>query len=895
MSEPTTKDWHLNQVRKFNEKQGTLKEVARVLESVLTKIKLRTDRTAIVQVRPKSLASFSEKAIRKKNKYSDPVNQLTDLVAGRIITYTRAGAERVRRQIEDLEIRDTKSREDGGLLIDWDNTIDTGERLKPEEFGYKAMHYIVQLVPPRVLDVRLDGWIEPYTMEVQVCTMMQHVWAAIGHDRVYKTRLKIPDALKRRLSAISALIETAQTEFDTGILALDRYLDFVACENQQEEDGMIWQSVVEVDHYDNTAHLRMGEHLAQSARWREAHDHFLQCDDSMPGILARRGRAAARNGDREKAKELFEQAIKQDTNDWSARCDLAELFEGRGDHNTALEQYRDAFAAAPHEPRVLTAYVAAVICQEGDLTCTQALRGALDATINECRHRAELGVDLPNAYFQIGRCYLFKGKDNVNKPDNLYKALEAYCKAGLVCRSLDVLEQERETVAKIFKQLKENAFGREVLEPYECAERLLCLLSVAVSQRSRQQGEDTESKADEKRAPLYGDPLDTAEENRRLTELATACEDAPSFKEPVVIVAGGCDRRYEEKLDPYRNTIGSAFKHFEGTVICGGTKAGISGVIGDVSSERGEAVKAIGYLPVELPDGDERDDKNYRIYAVRQVDAPAYSPVGPIQTWADLLLAGVQPSKVRLLGINGGYLSGFEFRLAIAMGATVGLIEDSGRAVSGLLTDPDWQRLGHFAKLISEAETIAPFVSAFCPMLEEIPEAEREKKLEELACAQHDEYRVGKQASEGYVHPSMFPWDKNLAEDYKRSNRQQVAYADRILRSEGFAIVPASDPRPAVDFNDEKWLNDEDCVKKLWQMARREHGRWNAERLAEGWQYGSERSLDKKTSPYLLPWEKLPHRIQEYDREPFQKLPALLEEVGLKIVQLRPDEASGDR
>lgn len=73
-----------------------------------------------------------------------------------------------------------------------------------------------------------------------------------------------------------------------------------------------------------------------------------------------------------------------------------------------------------------------------------------------------------------------------------------------------------------------------------------------------------------------------------------------------------------------------------------------------------------------MPIGDEPDEKNYHICDVEYTTGD-YSPMGPIQTWADLLLAGVDPSSVRLLGINGGKLCGFEFRLAMAMGSAVGL------------------------------------------------------------------------------------------------------------------------------------------------------------------------------------------------------------------------------
>jgi hypothetical protein len=76
----------------------------------------------------------------------------------------------------------------------------------------------------------------------------------------------------------------------------------------------------------------------------------------------------------------------------------------------------------------------------------------------------------------------------------------------------------------------------------------------------------------------------------------------------------------------------------------------------------------------------------------------------------------------------------------------------------------------------------------------------------------------------------------------------------------------------------------------LWRMARKEHGRFNAERLADGWRYGPVRDLKTRTSPYSLPWDKLPPFVQEWDRAPFRKLHDFLQPLELMVVRIHRKE-----
>ena len=68
-------------------------------------------------------------------------------------------------------------------------------------------------------------------------------------------------------------------------------------------------------------------------------------------------------------------------------------------------------------------------------------------------------------------------------------------------------------------------------------------------------------------------------------------------------------------------------------------------------------------------------------------------------------------------------------------------------------------------------------------------------------------------------------------------------------------------------------------------LAILEHRRWIAERTKIGWVYGETRDVDAKTSPYLVPWEKLPDRAREWNRSAIRNIPALLASENLAIAR----------
>ncbi len=157
--------------------------------------------------RAKDPESFLAKASKPRAddsgrpKYDDPLNQITDLVAARIITFLVEAVDRVCEVIEaEFEIVEH---------------TDMGAHTRAQGvFGYASKHYLVRLNATR-RELPEYAVLRNLVMEIQVRTAVQHAWAEFEHDIRYK--LDIPPDRKpefdRRFLLAAALMELADNEF----------------------------------------------------------------------------------------------------------------------------------------------------------------------------------------------------------------------------------------------------------------------------------------------------------------------------------------------------------------------------------------------------------------------------------------------------------------------------------------------------------------------------------------------------------------------------------------------------------------------------------------------------------------------------------------------------------
>jgi len=817
-------EWLKEQLEKFIEILPRYQIYARVLQMVLDKAVKEHTPLAIVQTRPKSIASFGEKALLKKHvgRYSDPVNRMTDLCGGRIIVPTKAEVKVISEFIENH------------FEIDMENSVDISKKLKPSEFGYRGVHYIVQfkpnVFPTKDIDVEIPEEIFGLRAEIQVKTILEHAWGVFTHDRAYKGAFKIPEKWEREMAALAAILEDADSSFASVEDGLRRYsASYGAYMTEEEMQKKIenLKIILAYDPQNIELAARIGKLAITVGDWPTAIEILSkQVNSGHPPVLRDLGVAMCklhRNRPNSKkylqGQKYLEAAIAANPKDTDAIASLAGTYRGI-DEEKARELYRRAFELDPSDAYPLGNYIEYETLRLQNTSIVLALRPVIDNAIQRCRDQTDVGMNLPWAFYDIGKFYLLRGMP--------YESLAAYAKAVQLSTASFMIETSRASLDRL-------AIIKDNLPGYEWARRLLLIGQVAKFPDKKL------TKELKSLASLKGKPI-------------------PS---PVVIVAGGSDAKIEQPTQGYRQVILDGFKYFEGAVVSGGTISGISGLVGETGEMYPDAVKTIGYIPRTLPAGIRQ---NNRYSEIRCTDGDSFSPLEPLQYWIDIITSGISPSEVKLLGINGGTISAVEYRMALALGAQLAVLEGSGGEVANLVYDDAWVDSKGLLRLPIDAATIAAFLGGAAPAME--PDIR-----ETISQAIHENYRAAKIKGSRIGDPAMVSWEE-LPDMFKESNLQQADDVFNKLLRIGCTVVKTEDRE--VD----KMIFTSDEIEV---MAEMEHARWNVERLLDGWKWSTNRDVLKKTSPYLVGWADLPEDVKEWDRETVSKIPEFLATVGLEI------------
>jgi len=828
--------WVRDNVARYAAVRERWKTHATVLQEVLERASKKLAPYAIVQARPKALASFAEKIQRKRKLYRDPLVDMTDLCGGRVITYT---ADQVRAVCAFIE---------KNFDIDWENSADVSQRLRPAEFGYRSVHYIVLfrrgVFPSDDVPVTIPEEVYGLKAEVQVRTILEHAWAAIGHDMTYKSALKVPAKYQRDFAAIAASLEAMDREFSRIQNELQTYVSSYGLylkPDQVEREIEVLRLVLECD-------PKNAELACRAARLAMSLGHWGKVLEILTPYVATGKDPGGKEGPRGPQPVLRDLGVAlcklQQAQPYSAEfargyahleaaaamggdpeslLALAEATRPR-DQNAAQDLFRRAFDADPSHPDCVNSYLENEISRRRDVAVVSMMGPALNAARERCRRQIEAEVNLPGAYLNLGKLCLLLGQ--------AYDALSAFAKAVRLCSSPDFLLAAQNSLASLEPVA-------DKLPGFAWARMLLQLA----------------------RAAKYPGP----ETNELLRRLATG--GATPIKGPVVIVAGGCHPSVEQHMQQYRQLLLEAFRGFSGTIVGGGTREGIAGLAGDVRQAYPGRVRNISYVPRMLPADAQLDRDTNRYDEIRKTEGVGFTPAEPLQNWIDMLASGVTPSDVKLLGLNGGDIAAAEYRIALALGAKVGLVEGSGRQAARIFDDPDWNNSENLLRLPEDTMTIRAFVGLGASRF---PDEHREA----VARAIHQAYRRNQVEEHAKSNPSLKGWDE-LPETLKHSNRAQADHIFEKLTLIGCGVRPLADPAPAAELT----------ADEVERLAEFEHGRWNAERLAEGWRWAEQKDVARKLTPYLVPWSALPDGVKKWDRDAVREIPALLAQIGLKIAR----------
>ena len=168
-----------------------------------------------VQMKPshriKSVDSYCQKVLIRKPK-EHPLLETTDKVGTRAVLLDTTDVNKVCRFIEQCDV---------WIVQEHAKDIDQIISEHPEEFTYQSDHYIVRPKDnyPAECDIKL------LTCEIQVRTILQHAYAEISHDTMYKKDISLSNQYKRKLASSMAFLEAADEKFVQIYKGMEEYND----------------------------------------------------------------------------------------------------------------------------------------------------------------------------------------------------------------------------------------------------------------------------------------------------------------------------------------------------------------------------------------------------------------------------------------------------------------------------------------------------------------------------------------------------------------------------------------------------------------------------------------------------------------------------------------------
>ncbi|MDV6373345.1 GTP pyrophosphokinase [Deinococcus arenicola] len=312
--------------------------------------------------RLKRPASLADKLRRKPGRYRT-LEDVTDLVAVRVITYFESDVAAVSRLLEDHH------------EINWEHSVDKSMMHDPDRFGYMGVHYVVK-VPPQVERFIPHVTDPPHHYEVQIRSILQHAWAEIEHDLGYKNREAVPREVQRRFYRLAGLLEMADEEFMNLHRLSHDYAETLP-ERVQTEPDSVFIDAQSITHLLDVSPVRdLDQAVAESLGVRLLHGwpdaerpqriaallHYVGIH-SVGGLLGelRRGRA-----------DILDFAAR-----WLPRLPEAWLPAGGARPGTSLVNY--ALLRACANPRLAPQEIITALDMSGILSAQQLVDSALDA------------------------------------------------------------------------------------------------------------------------------------------------------------------------------------------------------------------------------------------------------------------------------------------------------------------------------------------------------------------------------------------------------------------------------------------------------------------------------------------------------------------------------------
>lgn len=155
--------------------------------------------------RVKKIDSLLRKCEKKGYSSTD---EITDIVGIRVITFILEDAQKICDLIKEQ------------FNVDESNSIDKSSELGVDKTGYRSVHYTVRIDSSRCNLPEWDGHKEQ-VLEIQIRTLLEHAWASLSHDNLYKFSGVLPKEIEREFYLLAGNLEY----LDAGLQSLSDKLN----------------------------------------------------------------------------------------------------------------------------------------------------------------------------------------------------------------------------------------------------------------------------------------------------------------------------------------------------------------------------------------------------------------------------------------------------------------------------------------------------------------------------------------------------------------------------------------------------------------------------------------------------------------------------------------------